>query len=266
MNTSGNDSLRGSKIENQSFSETINLKIARLPASYYRLIQCERSLLKDYNAILQKIKSLQEFSNKYIVTLYVKSTSREDIRVTNEQEWNQYLENNMIIELIDSKNTLKIEYELSKGNTNNTGEMNEEKVLEAKCAEIFENEKISTEILRSIFSQVMKSETLRNKVKEDIILNNQQQTENIKNYLNGKSFDILLKKFLDKTLENFKYINNIKGTIGKELEDDKSTSDILLFDNNDDYMNIPSFIEFFNKSDKEEFKSRISHTFSEFKK
>jgi hypothetical protein len=256
MNTSGNDSLRSSKIENQSFSESINLKIAKRPANYYRLIQCDRNLLKDYKEVLLKIRTLYDFSSKYMVTMYVKNISREDLMITNEAEWNKYIDGGTILELIDSKNTLKIEYELSK--PNGLDITMTEKAVEEGVGKLFENNVVTSEIMRSIFTQVIKSDHIKNKIKEDISLNC-SQTENIKSYLNSKTFDTCLKRYLDKTLENLECINNIKGT----FDDDKSTSDLLLFDNDEDeFMNVPSFIEFYNKSEvKDEFRSRVSQTF-----
>jgi hypothetical protein len=257
MNTSGNDSLRSSKIENQSFSESINLKIAKRPANYYRLIQCDRILLKDFNSIIMKIRTLYDFSSKYIVTIYVKNIAREDLKITNELQWNKYIDNNTIIELIDSKNTLKIEYELHKGNLDISMS---EKANEEGVGKLFEDSKVTSEIMRSIVAQVIRNDQIKNKIKEDIS-SNCSQTENIRSYLNSKAFDTFLKQYLDKTIENLECINNIKGT----FEDDKSTSDLLLFDD-DDFMNVPSFIEFYNKSEvKDEFRSKISQTFAEIK-
>jgi hypothetical protein len=264
MNTSGNESIRSSKIDNLSSIDSINLKIAKKPATYYRLIQCERSLLKDYTSILTKIRTLYNFSNKYAVILYVKNINREDIKITNETEWNVYIENNTILELIDSKNTLKIEYELTKGNLDMSYS---EKATEDKISELFDNEGISNTILRTIFAEALKSENIKHKIKEGIAMNfSQTENNNFNSYLNTRSFDVVLKRFLDKTVDNIKYINSIKGNFEKELEDDRSISDILLMEN-DDYMNVPSFIEFYNKSEvKDDFKSRISQTFADFKK
>jgi hypothetical protein len=227
----------------ESIVDYINLKVAARPPKYYRLIQCEKAKLSDYTYLTEKIKTLFSIPN-YNLVLFVKSNSREEIRIKNEEEWNFYISNNTIIELIDSKNTLKIEYGVLK--------IDDE---DDKVRTFFNKEKIN--ILNNIFNSVLSSEIIINKIKEELL--NNIKGDKIDTLINSRHFDVNLKKLFDKTIENTEYINSLKNM---ELNDD---SEIMLTGVTESE-DVPCFSQYYKDDEIEVFRSKImSQTFYDVK-
>ena len=219
MNNSNNkEDIKRSNISNSTVDlssiDNVNLKIAQRPVKFYKLIHCDKTKIHDYNYLLDKIKinsSSNGFNNNlYTMIIYLKCNSREEIKISNEQDWRNFFEESSksILELLDSKNTLKIEYTIIKiisnsyvDNSNTTTNNNEEQ--EEKLKKIFvERDRMGMEILKSVFTQTLRNEAIKNKIKEEL-LNNSLKNENLESVVNSRSFDNILKRFFDKTATHY---------------------------------------------------------------
>lgn len=253
------DSDRGSLNNSSTFGDYLNLKVAAIPAKYYKLIQCEKSKITEYNHIVEKIRS-QSALNSYAIILLIKSNGRPDIKIKNENDWRFYIENNTIIELIDSKNTLKIEYGFIK-NTENPDDSSDNK-NEEKLRSIFEKDKVGIDILKTVFNNVLKNEQMKMKIKENLLSNMCKNEENV---INSKYFDSYLKRFLDRTVDNFQQLSILKSTLQNEASDN---DEIILDDGEmENMVDVPSFSEYYKNNDMETFRSKIlCDTFADVKK
>jgi hypothetical protein len=123
--------------------------------------------------------------------IYLKSNSKDEIQISDKKEWKFFFEESgrSIFELIDSKNTLKIEYKC-KPVTNTIIEKNI----------LLENEKFGIELLKSVFNLSLRNETSKKRIKDDLI-NSEVLTSsniNLKNDINNfiNCIEIQLNQYL----------------------------------------------------------------------
>jgi hypothetical protein len=241
------------------------LKIAIKPAKFWKLIPCERGRIGSYEYIKEKILSThgKVSSSTPFLIIFLKKSNVEEVCLSDESEWKMYFENdnNDIINFIDSKNTLKIEYKFVKEAPNQSSQeiLLENLKKEEKVKKLFqENENFCFELLRSIFINSVKNETTKNKIKEDILNSNILRCEGISEMeIKSKFFDQYYEKFLLKTLEKMKFLN----TIQTELANEINYEDELMFEDEDEntgnIMDVPSFNEYYKNEQIDAFRSKI---------
>jgi hypothetical protein len=261
----------------------VNLKIASRPVKFYKLIHCEKKKIHDYFYIIEKIKSASQLKTESI-TLFLKINGPEEIRINTADEWKLYFENSgkSILELIDSKNTIKIEFttisfvsqscdnlnkiledpqnsKIDKYDKNDIIDKNEEKLKN-----LFDDDQFGLQIIKTLFSLSLKNEKIKSIIKTDVLSKMPKTQEQI---LNSKSFDVYLKNFFKKTIENFQNISQFKEILMKESQKDESDSDILFESTEDErIMEVPSFCQFYKQDEIENLRSKIiSESFADIK-
>ena len=86
--------------------------------------------------------------------------------------------------------------------------------------------------------------------------------DNIDIILTNKNFDSYLKKLFEKTIENIQCISNIKTSLLTDISDNSG----LILDKSNDYIEVPSFNEYYKNNEIEDFRSKLmSKTFSDKK-
>jgi len=230
----------------------VNLKIAMRPVKFYKLIHSEKSKIHEYTYIIRKIKEIKS-SNDYLI-IYLKCNSRDEIQISNEEEWNKFFEfsNKSILELIDSKNTLKIEFSYSKNAC-----VDQDEILEKNY--FIEKEKIGYEVLKSVFMNALKNEKFKIKIKEDIL--SSENKNELEKSINSKNFDFMLKNLFENTLEKIQNLSLIKNSLVNESDFDTDN-----FIEAEEGLDIPTFSEFYKNEHIENYRSKIlSENFSESK-
>jgi hypothetical protein len=252
----------------QTFSciEYVSVKLAMRPIKFYKLVQCEKSKIHEYNYIIEKIKSNVQTNINYSTdnmsyVIYLKSNSKDEIQISDEKEWKLFFEESgrSIFELIDSKNTLKIEYKC-KPVTNTIIEKNI----------LLENEKFGIELLKSVFNLSLRNETSKIRIKDDLInseiltSSNINLKNDINNFINSQNFESHVQKFFEKTCEKLEKLSNLKINI---INDETQNNSEILFEEGGNLIDIPAFSEFYKDEQIEGFRSKIlSETFMESKK
>ena len=249
--------------------DLVNLKVANVNEKIYKLIQCEKSKINDYNYIISKIIPLIQNVYSYSIVLFIKLSSRDDIKITSEEEWQML----SFLELIDSRNTLKIEYNLIKSGSNAIKEIfssnsNDIQNDEIKLKQALFEKDLGIEVLKTIFYQVLKDNTIKNKLKQEIIKTKIAKSDNLENIINSNNFDSMLVSFLEKTIDKYKIITKIKNS-NKNNSEDQNFSEIEFDENNEteNQLVIPSFSQYYKDEELELFRTKlISETFSNLKK
>jgi hypothetical protein len=244
----------------------VSVKLAMRPIKFYKLVQCEKTKIHEYNYIIEKIKlngqtSTSNTAANLTYILFLKSNSKDDIKISNEKEWKLFFEESgrSIFELIDSKNTLKIEYTCRPVTI---------PPLEKNI--FLENERVGIEILKSVFNIALRSESTKKRIKDDLTNSevltspNINLNNDINNFLNSQFFESHLQQFFDKTCEKLEKLSNLKLNIANEETENNSE---ILFEDEEGLIDIPPFSEFYKNEQIEGFRSKIlSETFSESKK
>ena len=132
MNNSDTKDKKKDYLENSQALDSadyVNLKIALRPIKFYKLHHCDRSKIHEYSYVIDKIKSSSASNTNanYSIIIFLNSSSRDprdsrdEVKISSENEWKIYFEESglKIFDLIDSKNTLKIEYIYTKNSTSN---------------------------------------------------------------------------------------------------------------------------------------------------
>lgn len=248
-----NDSRKTFENMSQDFTslDYVNLKIAPRPVKFYKLIHCEKSKMHDYKYISEKIRA-NSMSTSLILVLFLKCNSRDEIKIVNEADWKKYFESQTMMELIDSKNTLKIEYIY---------------VKDTELREMLnESDKAELDILKIVFDFALENESVKSKIKEELIAKSVGSAKSIENITNSRYYDVFLRKFFDKTLDKINNISELKSTLlMNDDNENMETGEGIEFDN--DYEeDVPPFSEFYKDDQIEVFRSKIlSETFVDFK-
>jgi len=257
---------------NNMFSslEYVNLKIASRPVKFYKLIHCEKKEIHNYFYIVEKIRSASQLKTDDI-TLFLKINGSDEIKIHTGEEWKSYFENSgkSILELIDSKNTIKIEFTTSPINTTHSCD-NLNKILndlrerekgdiieknEVKLKNLFEDDQFGLQIMKTLFSLSLKNDKIKSIIKTEVIAKIPKTDENL---LNSKNFDTLLKNFFKKIIDNFHNISRLEEILMKEYQNDRSESDIIFESTEDEKIFvIPSFCDFYKENEIESMRSKI---------
>jgi len=236
----------------------VNLKIAQRPVKFYKLVHCEKAKMHEYNHIIEKIKSICSNPHQSII-IYLKISTIEEIQINSESEWKNFFENSgrSIIELIDSKNTLKIEYFYSIENSSFQS-INENSLNNLNL--IAEYDKHEIDILKLIFKYALTNDSVKIKIRDVI------QSD-----VNSRIFDTNLKSFFDKTLQKVHKMGLIKSAF---IDEKNQTEDEIILNEeynfsldckDDEQIDIPPFSEYYKNENIEVFRSKIiSETFTEF--
>jgi hypothetical protein len=270
-------------VDNNMFSslEYVNLKIASRPVKFYKLIHCEKKKIHNYFYIIEKIRSASQLKADDI-TLFLKINGSDEIKIRTGEEWKSYFENSgkSILELIDSKNTIKVEFNTSPFYTAQScdnlnkilNDLNEKEKKgdiieknEEKLKNLFEDDQIGLQIMKTLFSLSLKNDKIKSYIKTEVMSKIPKTDENL---LNSKNFDTLLKNFFKKIIENFHNISRLEEILMKESQNDKSDSDII-FESTEDEKNleIPSFCDFYKEKEIETLRSKIiNESFADIKK
>lgn len=240
-------------------NEFFNIKLGARPVKFYKLILIEKNKINDYKYIIEKIKKVNELNSDDII-LYLKINPNSEFLIENENDWLNFFEKNSLIEIVDSKSTLKIEYSLDKS----------KKSLNESQAKIIKDDidKSSFEVIKSIFSQVLTNDQLKNKIKADLVNNLYRDNKDALILKNQKYFDKVVSKILFQSLEKLKNLQNLKTF---DFEEDESSnllnssleSEIILKDENN--ASIPSFSEYYKNELSSEYRSNLiskSYTFN----
>ena len=183
----------------------ITIKISARPVKYYKISKCSEENLKDYKFF----QNLSKHKGKYQTTFFlIKGTS--EVKITDNDDWNDYYNNGVIKKLIDSRGVLKVEYVENK--------QSHQRLTQEDIKQ--KNEKKFTTIMK-----FYTSEWLIGHLKEVLIENENIQKEMI-NYFCGKIFSVKngeseknntngIKSNAEKTAITPECFNNV---IGEKLE------------------------------------------------
>ena len=261
-----NSDLKNSQVSNMNTSQNlnnsqniimdfVNLKVAMRPVKFFKLISTEKSRIHDYTYFIEKIQANGKHNINQQIILFIKSNSQEEIKICNEDEWKNYFDNSnrSILELIDSKNTLKIEYSVIK---NEQGKKSQSESQSEKLNLFIDNAKIGHSVLQSVFIQIIQNDTIKSTLKEELknssLLRNSQDLESV-----NKNFDEMLARLLETSLESIRNLSKLKSDLERELSD--CSEDV----NNNININMPSFCEFYRNDQLEVFRSKmLSETFT----
>lgn len=251
-----NTNLRNSQNFNNSINlnnsesfDTVNLKVAIRPVKFFKLISSEKSKIHDYWYLIEKIRINGKHNNNHI-TIFFKTNSQDEIIISDEEEWKNYFDssNRSILELIDSKNTLKIEYIITK-------KENIKKNSESKINFLIENDKLSVNILENIFIQVIQNEQIKKNIKQEIKSSSILKQEDIDFCI--KNFDEYMARLLESNLDKIKNLSRFKSEFCEDFSESSDENNIL---------NVPSFSEYYKNEQIENFRSKmLSETFPQNK-
>lgn len=272
-------SINSDVIENiTSPFDYVNLKIASKPVKFYKLIHCEKNKINDYNHLCEKIKSASLIKNDNII-LFLKTNGIEETKINNEAEWISLFghSGNTILNFIDSKNTIKIEFmtvQISPMSSENLTLFKSNTIddplaskVDEKLKNYFEDDQVGMQILKSIFSISYKNDKIKSIIKSDL-KSLMPKNENAELILNSKNFDTYLKNYFKKTLDNFQNISQFKDILIEELHKDDSNSEIYFESTEDEkILEVASFNDFYKEKEIEILRSKIiSESFADFKK
>lgn len=240
----------------ESNKSDLNLKLSARPVKHYKLVRCDKNKIQEYSYLVENIRAHSGQSQNYPLQIYLKKGTNEEVVIANENEWISYFQGRSIREFIDSKNTLKIEYNINKPDKSDDSK---ETKLKAIIKEINGND-----LLRIVFNNVLKNNEIKNEIKDDM-LRTILKKENLDNLANTKYFDSLLdaylKMFFNKTLDKLRNIESLRSTI--ENDSAYSEDNGLLKDEDLMQFDVQNFSDVYKNEEIEVYRSRIlSETFS----
>lgn len=242
--------------DNTPSDDIITLKVSKRPAKYYQFIKYEKEKMYDYKYLLSKIQLISK--KNYYHIIYLKKRNNEELKIVCESDWSDYFFNNTIEEFIDSRNILKIEFELTKHKPKQTNP--NEKTLEILShyqSEVFMNKFIgflnkNDNIQNDFYEYLMKEIQTNNGNKSSI--EGIQLKRNNNNVQSPQVKEILKKKFAE--IQNkIILLNKLVTNISKD--DLNNTEDVIEEEINGAENSFQPFDSYYDTNKLTSFRSKI---------